>query len=105
MYEEYVDKWVESWLEQLRSEEPHPIGNEYVSGFAAYMRYPGDSSISPDRAKIVVTLKGVPDESLHYAFQRKIESLGGVEVTDSAMPPEGGWVDSWRLEFVNIPLQ
>lgn len=103
MYEEYVDEWVESWLEQLRSDEPHPIGNECVSGFAAYMRNP-DGSIDTNQARVTVTLRGVPDESLHSAFQQKIETLGGVEVVDSVMPPECGWIDSWRLEFVNIPL-
>ena len=104
MYEELVDELVDSWLEQLRSEEPHPIGNEYVSGFATYMRYPGNDNIDTNRAKITVALRGVPDESLHRTFQQKIALLGGVEVVHSTMPPEGAQPDSWHLEFVNIPL-
>lgn len=104
MFEEYVNTWVETWLEQLRNDEPHPVGNEYVSGSAAYMRYSDNGSINPNRASVTITLRGAPDESLHHAFQQKIESLGGVEVTHCVMPPEGGWPDSWRLEFINIPL-
>lgn len=104
MHEQCVDEWVEAWLEQLRADEPQPIGNEYVAGFATYMRFPGDGSIDTNRAKLTIILRGVPDEGLRDAFKRKVESLGGVEVTDTPMPPEGGWPDSWRLEFVNIPL-